>query len=697
MRKYYFNLLAIASLSLISCWAKAQSPTLTDLLKIPYLSSLATSSQNSDVLFVLNKEGVRNVFMASAPGYKPQQLTKFNEDDGQEISNLNISKDGNWAVFVRGGDHGGNSMAKPISPTSSVIAPKISLYSINLKTAVVKLLADGDFPAINPDSKTVAFISKDQIYITPIDGSAAAKVLFYARGSSRALQWSPDGKKLAFSSRRITHSFIGVFEAGKTSIQWVSPSFFKDDFPNWSPDGKSLAFVRQPAAGGEQDSITAKKHRPWAIMVNHLDGKPAQEIWSAPKTLHGSVPAWQGGFNLNWATAQTLVFLSYQDGWPHIYSIEPSGKNLKQLTKGNFSVDQISLSNDGKQLLFSANTGTEKEDVDRKHIGLVEVTGRTFQLLTQGNSIDSYPAFINGDKQLAFISSSPQQPPLPTIMDVKANAKPKFIGQEFLEGFNYSQLITPTHVSFKSEDGLQVYGQLFKPKNLKGKSPALVYVHGGPRRQMFLGWHFMDYYFYDYAVNQYLASQGFTVLSINYRMGTGYGYEFQNPDRVGNLGAEEYLDILAAGKWLQQQKDVDANKIGVFGGSYGGYLTAFALGKNSDIFKAGVDIHGVHNRERKQEDGSKAPDMDLAVKLSWESSPSKYVDTWKSPVLIIHGDDDQNVAFAQSLDLINRLKDKKVEVEYLVVPDETHHWMVFSNLLLVKQATADFLIKHLKK
>ncbi|MNK17958.1 Prolyl tripeptidyl peptidase precursor [compost metagenome] len=696
MRRFYRHLLVLVFLGFISLEIHAQSPSLVDLLKTPYLSSLAASSQNADVFFVLNKEGIRNVFMASAPDYKPKQLTQFNEDDGQEISNLSISKDGQWAVFVRGGDHGANSLAKPINPTSSVVAPKIALYSINLKTAVVKLLADGDFPTINPDSKTIAFIGKDQIWSVPIDGSSAAKILFYARGSSRALQWSPDGKKLAFASRRTTHSFIGIFEQGNKNIQWVSPSFYKDDFPNWSPDSKSIAFIRQAATGGEQDSITAKKHRPWAIMVSQLDGKQAQEIWSAPKTLMGSVPAWQGGFNLNWATSQQLIFLSYQDGWPHIYSIESSGKNFKQLTKGNFSVDQISLSNDGKQVLFSANTGVEKEDIDRKHIGLVSLASGTFQLLTKGNSIDSYPIFINGDKQLAFISSTAQRPPLPTVMDVSAKAQPKLIGKEWFDGFNYNQLVTPAHVSFKSEDGLQVYGQLFKPKNAKGKSPALVYIHGGPRRQMYLGWHFMDYYFYDYALNQYLASQGFTVLAINYRMGTGYGHAFQNPDRVGNLGAEEYLDILAAGKWLGQQKDVDAGKIGVFGGSYGGYLTAFALGKNSDIFKAGVDIHGVHNRERKP-DGTIAPDMDLAVKLSWDSSPSKYVDTWKSPVLIIHGDDDQNVNFTQSLDLVNRLKDRKVEAEYLVVPDDTHHWMVFSNLLLVKQATADFLIKHLKK
>src|SRR5690606_37139879 len=151
-----------------------------------------------------------------------------------------------------------------------------------------------------------------------------------------------------------------------------------------------------------------------------------------------------------------------------------------------------------------------------------------------------------------------------------------------------SQHVKPQHVSFRSEDGTLVYGQLFVPQNLKSKAPALVYIHGGPRRQMFLGWHFLDYYFADYILNQYLASQGFVVLSVNYRMGTGYGFDFQNPEKVGNQGASEYKDILASGKWLQQHPLIDPERVGVFGGSYGGYLTALALGKNSDIFVAGV-------------------------------------------------------------------------------------------------------------
>ena len=156
-------------------------------------------------------------------------------------------------------------------------------------------------------------------------------------------------------------------------------------------------------------------------------------------------------------------------------------------------------------------------------------------------------------------------------------------------------LVTPQQVLFKAADGVTVHADLFVPEGGVAKKPAIVYVHGGPPRQMLLGWHYSDYYSNAYASNQYLASLGFVVLSVNYRLGIGYGYEFHQPAHGGIAGASEYQDIKAAGEWLQKQNFVDASKIGIYGGSYGGYLTAMALAKDSKIFAAGVDIHGVHD------------------------------------------------------------------------------------------------------
>jgi dipeptidyl aminopeptidase/acylaminoacyl peptidase len=247
-----------------------------------------------------------------------------------------------------------------------------------------------------------------------------------------------------------------------------------------------------------------------------------------------------------------------------------------------------------------------------------------------------------------------------------------------------------------------VHATLFEGTG-KGKKPAIIYVHGGPSRQMLLGWHYSDYYSNAYAANQYLASLGFTVLSVNYRLGIGYGYDFQNPLNGGRSGAAEYKDIEAAGRWLQAQQDVDSNRIGIYGGSYGGFLTALALARNSDLFVAGVDIHGVHdwvtdrpvffNSENRYE---KPPDLDLAIQKAWESSPVSSMNTWKSPVLVIHGDDDRNVQFSQSADLVKRLDKYGIPYETLVIPDDTHHWMKHNNAVKVYEAVADFFKRKLK-
>jgi dipeptidyl aminopeptidase/acylaminoacyl peptidase len=271
-------------------------------------------------------------------------------------------------------------------------------------------------------------------------------------------------------------------------------------------------------------------------------------------------------------------------------------------------------------------------------------------------------------------------------------------------GFPEKSLVTPKKVTFKSSDGYTIHADLFEPVGGAAKKPTIIYIHGGPPRQMLLGWHYSDYYSNAYASNQYLTNLGFNVLAVNYRLGIGYGFDFHQPPNAGTNGASEYLDIKAAGEWLAKQPQVDASKIGVYGGSYGGYLVALALGKDSKLFAAGVDIHGVHDRtiERTRnmvapDKYERAPDADRALIVGWESSPTAYVSTWTSPVLMIHGDDDRNVRFSQSTDLVRRLEKKGVDVETMVVVDDTHHWMKHANAVSVYSATADYFVRKFMK
>ena len=678
----------------------------SDFKSYPFPTELCTVFKDSKMAWAMDEQGKRNIYVAGAPDYKPKRITDFGKDDGQEITSVSISDDGNWVVFVRGGDHGANwETGSPLNPGFELNAFKVQVASVPFAGGTVKYLAEGDAPQISPDNKTVVFIKNNQAWVAPIDGSTPAKNLFTTRGNVNSLQWSEDGKKLVFVANRTDHSIIGIYTVGENNLQWVAPSFNRDAVPQWNEDGSKIAFVRRPPSGGMPDSILPRKHQPWSICVADIYSNNITTIYKAPKTLRGSVPSTHGGYNLHWAANNVITFLSYEDGWPHLYSISSGGGKVLLLTPGNFMCEHISLSADKKYLTFSANAGKDALDIERRHVVKVSVDKADMQVLTPGDGNEWTPIMVN-ENTVAFLSATAQRPPLPAIMSLN-DSKIKLIGEEFIpSSFPQQQLVTPKQVILKSSDGVTVHADLFMPKNVTGKIPAIVYIHGGPPRQMLLGWHYSDYYSNAYASNQYLASLGFAVLSVNYRLGIGYGYEFHQPANAGTAGASEYLDIKTAGEWLQKQSFVDASKIGVYGGSYGGFLTAMALAKDSKIFAAGVDIHGVHNWVDRgttsmvsmfNNQYEKAPDYQLALKTAWQSSPVSSINTWKSPVLIIHGDDDRNVQFNQSVDLIARLEKQKVDYETLMIVDDTHHWMSWHNAVKVYGAVADYFVRKLKK
>jgi dipeptidyl aminopeptidase/acylaminoacyl peptidase len=255
-------------------------------------------------------------------------------------------------------------------------------------------------------------------------------------------------------------------------------------------------------------------------------------------------------------------------------------------------------------------------------------------------------------------------------------------------------------VLFSAADGVTIHGQLFLPKTLKPgeRRPAVVFFHGGSRRQMLLGWHYFYYYRNAYALNQYLASQGYVVLSVNYRSGIGYGMEFREALHYGAQGASEFNDVLGAGVYLRSRGDVDPARIGLWGGSYGGFLTAMGLARASDLFVAGVDLHGVHdwNTEIRNwvdtYDPAKQAD---AAKLAFESSPIAYVKDWRSPVLLIHGDDDRNVQFSQTVQLAEALRRQGVAVEQLIFADEIHDFLTHAHWLAAYHAAVEFFGRKL--
>jgi len=678
--------------------------SMQQVISYPFPAGLTVSSEGSRIAWTINQEGIRNIFVAEGPAFEARQLTDYPDDDGQAISALSLSPDGEWCVFIRGGDFGSNWRDnEPVNALSLPEPPAVHIWSIPFSGGEPLMLAEGVNPVISPSGDKVAFTSGGQIWTVPINGSDKASRLFTSRGNNSSPEFSPGGDKMAFRSSRGDHSFIGIYNGPDKPITWIDPGYDHDSSPVWSPDGTHIAFIRQPGSGGAPDSALASIPRSWKIMVADINGKKRHAVWESPYTMRGSVPSTQGGTNLHWGDNR-IVFLSYHDGWPHLYSVDPEGENLLLLTPGEFMAEYISMSPDGKNLLFCGNTGPDKYDIDRRHIVMVSVDNQDMEIMTPGEGNEWTP-FITGDSEhLVYISAGAQKPPMVEIMDIATGHKQMLAGYLIPDDYPESKLVEPCQAIFHASDGIKIHGMVFNNDNIKGKKPAVIFVHGGPPRQMLLGWHYSSYYSNAYAVNQFLASQGFVVLSVNFRLGIGYGYEFHNPVDGGRRGASEYQDVLAAHKWLAEQDFVDAKRIGIYGGSYGGYLTAMALGRNSDLFAAGVDISGVHDWTawgRSSNSGSggyeKVPDAEYALELAWKSSPVADVEGWKSPGLIIHADDDRNVDYNQSTDFIQRLRRLNAPFETMTLVDDTHHFMVHRNQLAVNEATVEFLMRHLKE
>lgn len=695
---------------------EAQTFELGEVLSFPYPSAPVAASGTDRIAWTENREGVRNVWTAAAPAFEPRQLTEYVEDDGRPLGGLELTPDGSVVVYVRGGAP--NRSGQHPNPDSDPDGAEQAVWAVPTDGGEPRKVGEGDGPEVSPDGREVLFTRGGTIYLAELrpaasetetaddtaDGSSGEAAtdrddpepLFRARGSNGSPRWSPDGSEVLFVSDRGDHAFVGVYDREADSLRWIAPGVDRDGPAVWSPEGDRIAFVRTP--GRMRDELfNVMGGTPFSVWVADAETGEGRELWRSPAD-DGGFAQYYPSRPLRWVEGDRLLFFSEHEGWLHVYTLPASGGTPVDLTPGPGLAEHTAVSPDGGRLYFSTN----REDVDRRHLWRVPTSGGTPQPVTEGEGIETHPVALSSGERVAFLGATARRPQAVSLVAPDGSERRRVAPESLPDRFPTEELVEPGPVTFTAADGLEIHGQLFLPEGAEAGDgrPAVVFMHGGPIRQMLLGWHYGGYYANAYAMNQYLANRGYVVLAVNYRAGIGYGRDFRRAEDQGPRGASEYRDIVAAGVYLRDRPEVDPDRIGLWGGSYGGLLTAMGLARDSHLFAAGVDLHGVHDWAFRATDFAPggawgvSSDED-SLDLARASSPVADVDSWSSPVLFIHGDDDRNVLFQQTTDLVRRLRKRDVEVETLVLPDEVHGFLRHASWMRVYRRAADFFDQHL--
>lgn len=657
-----------AGLALSGPAAAGDRVTLADALALPVASELAGARDVPRFAWVENIAGVRNIWTADR-GAPARRLTAYSADDGQQLYDLMFSDNGRHLAFVAGGDGEFPDDDRP-NAGQGAETPAQQVFVVATDGGAPIRVGEGHSPAFDPKGERLAYTRKGEIWLW--HAGAAPRRLAEVSGDVTALQWSPDGARLLFVDNRDDHNFVALLDIASARLTYLDPGLGYSVEPAFSPDGRQVAFIRyvDPPQGADDAAGPY-----WSIRIADAASGAAHVLWTAPQGIGGRYYGTRSR-NLFWSSAGEIIFPWERSGWVHAYALDAkNGGTPRALTRGAFEVESFLLDAAGRNLIYASNAG----DIDRRHVWRQRLDGGAPEAMTQGKGIESNPT-IAGDA-LAVIASDARRLAHPALVARQLQPLGKSVEAQ---GF-----VTPEAVTFTAEDGVQVHGQLFLGR-ANGKRPAIVFVHGGPRRQMLLGYHPSGYYSNTYAMNQYLAAQGYTVLAVNYRSGTGYGQAFREARDTGRGGASEYRDVLAAGRWLAAREDVDAARIGIWGGSWGGYLTALALARDSALFAAGVDLHGVHTLLRTVPASLSPKAQEAARQLQWDSSPMAALDRWKSPVLLIHGDDDRNVPFWQSLLLARELSARRIPFQERTFPNERHSFFRHQSWLLSMEATEAF-------
>jgi dipeptidyl aminopeptidase/acylaminoacyl peptidase len=431
--------------------------------------------------------------------------------------------------------------------------------------------------------------------------------------------------------------------------------------PFWSNDGKNAVV-----------DIQSQDHKDrWIMLLDPSNGKlnnldhQHDDAW-----IGGPGIAWFGGpITLGWLTDnKNIYFQSEASGYSQLYTENAVTGEKKQLTKGKFEVFNPFISHDKKYWYFTSS----QVDPGERHFYRMPLEGGTQEQITTmagNNDVTISP----DEKYLAIRYSFVNKPWELYLMKNEIGAKETQVTHSESEEFKSYPWRVPDFITFQARDGAMVHAKVFHPKNPIKNGPGVLFVHGAGYLQDVDKW-WSDYYFREYMFNNFLADNGYTVMEIDYRASAGYGRDWRTAI-YRNMGGKDLTDEVDAAKFMTEKYNVDPKKIGIYGGSYGGFITEMAMFKTPGVFAAGAALRSVTDWAHYNHGYTSAilnlPYLDsLAYK---RSSPIYYADGLKGALLICHGLIDQNVHAQDDIRLVQRLIELgKDNWEFAIYPLEDH-------------------------